>query len=416
MLDTPKGMRRHIAVLGRRNAGKSTLLNALAGQDVAIVSPIPGTTTDPVEKTMEITGLGAVVLLDTAGMDDEGELGERRVDRSLAASRRADLAILVTDRETWGVTENQLAAKLVQRKIPFVVARNKMGSPPAGARETTQLWREQAGLSGNVPVVDISAKSGDGLEDLILLLKDLNASLEAEATSPLADLVSADNLIVLVAPQDSGAPKGRLILPQAQAIRGCLDAGALCLTATDTGYPGCLRRLATSPHLVVCDSQVVRHVVANTPANIPVTTFSILMARLKGDLTTLARGAAALASLMPGDTVMIQEACSHHPQDDDIGRVKIPALLKKMAGGDLKIVFAKGKEMSAYEPAIKAIVHCGACVITRRQMLERQAEAEASGCPITNYGMAISLAQGILPRVLELFPDALAAFEEARAN
>lgn len=410
MQETPKGLRRHIAILGRRNAGKSTLLNALSGQDVSIVSPQPGTTTDPVEKTMEMPGLGPVVLLDTAGSDDVGSLGEKRVERSLAVIRRMDFAIVLTDGEKWGQTEIMLCERLEKLGIPFIVARNKMDSLPAAARQPNQLWREYARLPQSISLVDISAKSGAGLDDLRFVLANMGKNDESGERSLLEGLLAPDGLVVLVAPLDSGAPQGRLILPQVQAIRACLDAGCICVTLTEDKYRLGLEKLAVKPSLVICDSQVVKEVAQATPEEIPLTTFSILMARFKGNLLNFAKGAAALQKLAPGDCVLIQEACSHHPLADDIGRVKIPALLRKMAGGDLRIKFAQGKEFTEYEPDIKAIVHCGACVITRKQMLARQDAAKTCAVPMTNYGMAISLAKGILPRALALFPKELEAF------
>lgn len=397
MQNTPKGLRRHIAILGRRNAGKSSLVNALARQKVSIVSDAAGTTTDPVEKTMELAPLGPVVLVDTAGIDDEGELGRLRVARSLAILARSDLAIIVTDGGNWGEIEAGLARTLKEANVPYLIARNKCdlgGIPlPDGLPEAAML--------------DISAKEGKGLENLVRELAIL-AGADDSQRDLVADLLPENGVLVLVVPLDTGAPKGRLILPQVQAIRNSLDGRKICVVCTEKEYPAALEKLASPPDLVVCDSQVVHLVEKQTPASIPLTTFSILMARFKGSLTAFAAGAAALERLKPGDSVLIQEACSHHAQEDDIGTVKIPALLDKKAGGRLDFRHAKGKELTPYAQDIRAIVHCGACVITRRQMLARQ--ANAGPIPMTNYGMAISLCQGILPRALQLFPEALAAY------
>lgn len=400
MSDTPKGLRTHIAIMGRRNAGKSSLLNALARQQAAIVSDTPGTTTDPVEKTMELAPLGPVVLIDTAGIDDEGELGSLRVDSANAILLRADLAILVTDGERWEAPEQELAQSLIKTGIPWLVVRNKLDTGPFCSE-----------VPVSAPVIDISSKTGAGLPELVASLAKL-ADADSVNKKLLSDLVAPGEVALLVAPIDSGAPKGRLILPQMQAIRDCLDNRAICLVTTDAAFEQALQSLAQPPALVICDSQVVAQVAAKTPAHIPLTTFSILMARFKGDLVAFAEGAAALEALRPGDVVTIQEACSHHAQKDDIGTVKIPRLLRKLAGGELKILHRQGKGICSYDADTKVIVHCGACVITRRQMLVRQAQAGQT--PMTNYGMTISLCQGILPRALALFPDALAAYQAKR--
>ncbi len=404
MNETPKGMRLHIAIAGRRNAGKSTLVNALAGQPVSITSPQPGTTTDPVEKTMEFAPIGPVVLIDTAGMDDTGKTGSKRIARSREILARADMAILVTDGNQWTDTEAAIAAMLADAQVPYLIARNKMDLHPADEATTP------ASCFGSV---GISAATGAGMDDLRALVAKMAATLADDTQPLLAGLAPSGGLVVLVVPIDTGAPRGRLILPQVQAIRSCLDSHCACLVVNDAGYADICHKLAFSPDLVVCDSQIVEKVAAATPDTVPMTTFSVLMAAFKGRLDDFARGAAALSALKPGDRVMIEEACSHHPQPDDIGRVKIPALLRRMAGGELDIVFHAGKELAHYDEGIKAIVHCGACVITRRQMLARQQNAAAASLPMANYGMAISCAKGVIERVLAPFPDALRSFREA---
>lgn len=407
MNETPKGLRKHIGILGRRNAGKSSLLNALAGQKAAIVSDTPGTTTDPVEKTMEIKGLGPVVLVDTAGMDDRGELGEMRNERSREILRRLDMAIVVYEAGKWGETEDSLVAQLAKWKVPFLIARNKAD---LRLNETTAPE-----VASKVPFVDVSANTGEGIASLRELLIRHCPDDDIENQPIVSDLLPEHGLALLVVPIDTGAPRGRLILPQVQAIRDCLDGRNISMVVTAEDYETALKKLNAPPDMVVCDSQVVKEVAAMTHPDIPFTTFSILMARFKGDLLELAKGAGALKNLAPGDKIMIQEACSHHPQKDDIGRVKIPRMLKKMAGGELGIVFSPGKEFFEYDKDLKAVIHCGACVITRKQMLARQFAAADSHVPMTNYGIAISLAQGVLPRALEIFPDALKAFNDAQA-
>lgn len=408
MLDAPKGLRLHIAIVGRMNAGKSSLVNALAKQQVAIVADHPGTTTDPVEKTMELAPLGPVVLVDTAGMDDEGDLGSLRARRSEGIMARADCAILVAEGGLWGEVERKIAQSLIAARLPFMVARNKADQsnlPPLAE------WRKNAGLPDSVPVVDISAKAGTGMETLVDGLASLQKP-EKERTL-VADLLPDGGVAVLVVPIDNGAPKGRLILPQVQAIRDCLDGRKICMVCTEEELGAAFARLRNAPDLVVCDSQVVHKVAALTPPEIPLTTFSILMARFKGNLASFARGAGVLERLKPGDCVVIQEACSHHPQVDDIGRIKIPRLLAKKAGGSLKVEIQAGKEISDYPEDAKVVVHCGACVITRGQMEIRQARAEKASVPMTNYGMAISACQGVLERTLAPFPEALEAWRNS---
>ncbi len=411
-METPKGLRLHIALFGRRNVGKSSLLNALTGQQVSIVSDTPGTTTDPVEKTLEMAPLGPVVFLDTAGLDDAGELGELRTERSLRVMQRADVALLVTEGESWGEHEARIAALLREREIPFAVVQNKADAYPAAPGRA----HGPGVLEASVSVIRASARDGLGLAEVRAALERLAPERALHQPPLLSDLLPDKGVLALVVPIDTGAPKGRLILPQVQAIRDSLDGRKLCMVVTEEELPDALGRLRHAPDLVVCDSQVVHKVDRDTPSDIPMTTFSVLMARFKGDLTALAQGAGALTRLTPGDAVLIQEACSHHPQKDDIARVKLPRLLQKLAGGELRIAWSAGKEFPEYDGAYKAVVHCGGCVITRGQMLARLRAAAASGCPMTNYGMAISLAQGVLRRVLSPFPDALRAFEAACAH
>ena len=405
MQETPKSLRLHIALFGRRNVGKSSLLNALTGQKLAIVSDKPGTTTDPVEKALELAPLGPVVVLDTAGLDDSGDLGTERVRRSLNILRRCDLALLVTAGTEWGEHEARLAATLLVQGIPFAVVRNK-----CDLRQPDEGEERPAGLAAGTPVVDVSAATGFGLDALRAVLQGL-VPTGTETEAPLvSDLLPEQGLLLLVVPLDSGAPKGRLILPQVQTIRDSLDARKACLVVTADDLPAALALLRRPPDLAVCDSQVVHLAAASIPLSVPLTTFSILMARLKADLPALARGAAALKRLAPGDAVHIQEACSHHPQKDDIGRVKLPRLLRGLAGGELSLSWSAGKVFQDYDAGWRVVVHCGGCMLTRSQMLARLRAAEAAGCPMTNYGMAISLAQGVLDRVLSPFPEALRAF------
>lgn len=415
MNDTPKGLRLHIALFGRRNAGKSSLLNALSGQQASIVSDTPGTTTDPVEKTLEMAPLGPVVFLDTAGLDDEGELGAMRAERSLQILERVDVALLVTDGTIWGETENRIASLLHERKIPFAILQNK-ADIISGTESACEETADRCTVAPEAPCIRVSALNGQGLDEVRAVLQKI-APEQALLDPPLlSDLLPEQGVLLLVVPIDTGAPKGRLILPQVQAVRDSLDGQKICMVIKETELSAALDRLKLPPDLVVCDSQVVHTVERELPASIPMTTFSILMARFKGDLSALVRGAAALRRLKPGDTVLIQEACSHHPQKDDIGRVKLPRLLQKLAGGPLHIRIDAGKEFPVYDPTCKVVVHCGGCVITRGQMLARLRAAEAAGCPMTNYGLAIASAQGVLGRALSPFPEALRIYQEACAE
>ena len=367
----PRGLRPHIALVGRRNAGKSALLNALAGQAVSIVSETPGTTTDPVAKTMELAPLGPVVLLDTAGIDDEGDLGRLRVERTLTALRGVDAVLLVTDRGLWEAPEREVAAVLDARSIPYVVLCNK-----------ADLGDEEPPAMEGRRRLSVSARAGTGMAAVVAELARILPDAALRQPPLLEGLLPAGGLVALVVPLDSGAPKGRLIQPQVQTIRDCLDARGICLVTTPEEYPGALQRLNAAPDLVVCDSQVVRETVAATPPRVPLTTFSILMARLKGDLTTLAAGAAALERLAPGETVVIQEGCSHHPQADDIGRVKLPRLLRALAGGDVHVVMAAGTEFFAYPAGTKAVIHCGYVDIHIRMSCLHDGNAFGSGYEI----------------------------------
>ena len=404
---TPKGLRLHIGLFGRRNTGKSSLMNALTGQELSIVSEHPGTTTDPVEKACEVAPLGPVVFIDTAGLDDEGELGRLRVQKTLAALERVDIAIIVVDDNGVSSVENDLMFRLQVRHIPFVVVFNK--SDLVG--ENSLLLAQRVRLADEeVETVAVSSTRRTGIEALIETLIRLAPEDEADAGHLLGDLVAPGDFVVLVVPIDLGAPKGRLILPQVQALRDILDSGALGLVVKENELVRSLERMDVSPQLVVCDSQVVKKVVADTPLEITLTTFSILMARFKGDMIRLAQGAGIISRLRPGARVLIAEACTHHPQEDDIGRVKIPNWLRQFAGGPLEVDVKSGNDFPEDLTPYSLIVQCGGCMITRKQMLARQYRASRQGVPMTNYGMAISVVQGVLERSLAVFPEALEAY------
>jgi len=408
MQDTPRGLRLHIGLFGRRNVGKSSLINALTGQTVAIVSDVPGTTTDPVEKPIEMAPIGPVLFVDTAGIDDEGELGAARIRRTQAILERVDLALVVIGPDGLGRFEDEILATLAGRATPALVLLNKADLGPADPATLGRL----AAL-GHVPHA-VSAATGAGIGPLKAAIAAAAPAARLEEARLVGDLLPAGALAVLVVPIDLGAPKGRLILPQIQVIRDLLDSDAMCLVVKERELAAALGRLAQPPRLVICDSQVVLKAAADTPPAIPLTTFSILMARFKADLDRLAAGAAAIERLRPGDRVLIGETCGHHPLADDIGRVKIPRWLAQYVGGGLEIEVAAGKDFPDDLSPYSLIIQCGGCTVTRRHMLARLDRAEAQGVPMTNYGVAISLLQGVLPRALGCFPHALAAFERAR--
>jgi len=392
--------------------GKSSLVNAITGQPVSIVSDTPGTTTDPVEKAQEFSPLGPVVFIDTAGLDDVGALGELRVRRTEKALEKTDVALVVTESGLLGDDEVRLAAMLAGRGTPFAVVVQKIDIAPPDA---AFLDRLAALADPSPPVVAVSAAQGTGLGELKEALIRLTPDDWFAEPRLAGDLLRAGELAVLVVPIDLGAPKGRLILPQVQAIRDILDSDARAMVVKERELHDALAQLSSPPALVVCDSQVVLKTAGDTPEHVPMTTFSILMARFKGDLVRLAEGAAAIDRLRPGDRVLIAEACTHHPLADDIGRVKIPRWLRQYAGGGVRTEVLAGAAYPDDLSPYALIIHCGACVINRKAMLSRLSRAVRQGVPMTNYGLAISFLQGVLPRVLEPFPAARLAFDAARA-
>ncbi len=411
MESTPRSLRLQIAVAGRTNSGKSSFLNLIAGQDVSITSPVPGTTTDVVEKPMELRPLGPVLFLDTAGIDDDTRLGGSRIERSRRAFDRADVLLLLLAADEWGVPEEEMLAAARERKVNLIAVVNKIDRRPPSAGFLAML-REKTGFE---PLAVCAAGGADERERVLPLLKEqlLAACPEdfIEAPPLLGDLVSPGDTVILIVPVDIQAPKGRLILPQVQAVRDGLDHEALVYVVRESDYPRALSNLNTPPRLVVCDSQVVDLMVRETPPEIACTTFSILFARLKGDMELLAAGAGRIRSLRPGSRVLIAEACTHHAGEDDIGRVKIPRWLARKAGGPLDVTVSSGRDYPADLARFDLVLHCGSCMLNRRETLRRMELARQSGVPVTNYGMAISACHGVLDRVLSPFPDALAAFE-----
>ncbi len=413
MRKTPKGLRLHIGLFGRRNVGKSSLLNALTRQEVSIVSAIAGTTTDPVEKPMELLPIGPVLFIDTAGVDDTGALGERRVERTRRILDRTDLGLIIaapdgedgrTPRAMWGDFEEALATELAERGIPIIAVFNKADIAGPDAELLAHLGERK------IKCVRTAASNGEGVADLREAL--IRSAPEEFINTPaiIGDLVPAGELAVLVVPIDKEAPKGRLILPQVQTIRDLLDNDAYCVVVKENGLAEALARLRRPPALVVTDSQAFAQVAADTPPDVPMTSFSILFARFKGDLAEMVRGAAAIKQLRPGDRVLIAEACTHHPIEEDIGRVKIPRWLSEYVGGPLEFTTTQGHDFPPDLGEYKLVIHCGACMHNRREVLTRLLKCRRAGVPMTNYGLAIAYALGIFERALTPFPAALRAY------
>ena len=408
MQSAPKGLRLHIGIFGRRNAGKSSLLNAITGQQVSIVSTLAGTTTDPVEKPMELLPLGPVLFIDTAGIDDAGVLGDLRVRKTRQVLARTDVGVLIIEPGRWDGFEEQLLDELRAREIPVVAAFNKCDRQPPEPVLFDRLSRE------GIRCIQTSATEGMGIDDLRRAL--LASAPEEFAASPtiVRDLVGPGETAVFVMPVDTQAPKGRLKLLQVQAIRDLLDGHALCLTAQDTNLAVAFQSLQRPPKLVVTDAQVFAKVAAVTPREVLLTSFSILLSRLKGDLLTQALGALAIEDLRPGDRVLVAEACTHHPIEEDIGRVKIPRWLVEYAEGALQFTTTQGHDFPEDLSPYKLVIHCGACMMNRREVLGRVQDCRGSNLPLTNYGVAIAYLHGILERALEPFPQVLEAYRREK--
>ncbi len=384
----------HIGFFGLRNAGKSSLVNAVTGQNLSLVSNVLGTTTDPVKKAMELLPLGPVVVIDTPGIDDVGELGMQRVERAKQVLNTTDIAILVTDATTpLSSLEKELIDCFVQKNIPYIVAKNK-----------SDLLKTLPSNGENE--IYVSTVTNQGIHTLKEKIAHLSKGAVVEKKI-LADIITANDTVVLVTPIDESAPKGRLILPQQQVIRELLEIGATTLICQDSGLAATLDKLKERPRLVITDSQVFGKVSAILPKDILLTSFSILFARYKGDLDTAVHGAAALKKLKDGDTVLISEGCTHHRQCKDIGSVKIPAWVKNYSGKELCFEFTAGGDFPADLKKYALVIHCGGCMLTEKEMKNRIETAKAANIPITNYGIAIAEMHGILARSLELFPQVL---------
>ncbi|WP_272701424.1 [FeFe] hydrogenase H-cluster maturation GTPase HydF [Desulfovibrio sp. Fe33] len=394
---TPKGDRMVIALVGRRNAGKSSLINAIIGQEISIVADHPGTTTDPVAKHYELLPLGPVTFYDTAGLDDVGELGAQRVQAARRVLYRTDLALLVVGEEGIGVPERTVLETLRSMDIPVIVVFNKADvATPSEA--DVDFCR-----SAYLPCLSVCATNGRGVQYLKTMLVKSAPREYCEEPLLVRDLVSEGDTVLCVVPLDLSAPKGRLILPQVQVLRDILDSDAVGVVVKDEELAGALDMLKKAPALVVTDSQVVRKVAAEVPEDVPLTTFSTLFARRKGDLRKLVQGADAVDSLRDGDKVLLCEACSHHTEADDIGRVKIPRWISRYTGKRLEFTMYSGHDFPEDLEEYSLAIHCGGCMINRREMLHRMRECALRQVPVTNYGVVISKVQGVLDRVVGVF-------------
>ena len=402
MNSTPSSERLHIGFFGMRNAGKSSVVNAVTNQEVSVVSAVKGTTTDPVQKAMEIHPIGPVLIIDTPGFDDEGDLGELRVKRTKQILNRSDAAVLVID-STAGMSkgDKELLEIIKDKGLPYIVVYNKtdlietLGAPDP---------RDPVEIEEKEKAVKVSAETGEGIEELKERLAAVAASSAAEEKKIVSDLVSPGDFVVLVIPIDKSAPKGRLILPQQQVIRDLLDAGVNVLTVRDTEYRAVLGKMIKDPALVITDSQVFKKVNAETPKDIPLTSFSILMARYKGYLDDAIESVTAIKNLKDGDKILISEGCTHHRQCEDIGTVKIPNWIKEFTDKDIIFETSSGKSFPEDLSEYKLIIHCGGCMLNEREVDYRRNCAQDQYIPFTNYGTAIAYMNDILKRSLEIIP------------
>ncbi len=413
MNTTPASERVHIAFFGRRNAGKSSLINAVTGQELSVVSDVKGTTTDPVYKTMELLPVGPVVIIDTPGYDDEGDLGELRVKKTRQVLNRTDCGILVVD-GTIGMEdcEKALIALFEERKIPCLVVWNKADEVKL---ETDNLPCSETEASDDkqefLKRLWVSAETGTGIHELKERIGAL-LHTEEEKRRIIGDKIKPQDVAVLVVPIDEAAPKGRLILPQQQTIRDILDAEGMPLVVKDTGLKEAFVALTSPPAMVITDSQVFGKVAKQVPEDVPLTSFSILMARYKGFLSTAVAGVRALENLQDGDKILISEGCTHHRQCGDIGTVKLPAMIRKFTGKEPEFVFTSGKDFPEEFSGIRLVIHCGGCMLTERELQYRKKTAEGEGVSFTNYGIAMAYMNGILTRSVAMFPEVAELLED----
>ncbi len=403
-----RGFRLNIGIFGRRNVGKSSILNAITEQQISIVSPEAGTTTDPVEKPMELLPLGPVLFIDTAGVDDVGHLGELRIGRTEKIFDRVDVAILVAEGSTWGDYEDRIEKAFKRRGVPLIVAFNKADiCPPPHALETKD------GAEAPVCVTISAVKGREGVMPLLEAIKNMKASISGEDRKIISDLVKKGETVVLVVPIDKEAPKGRIILPQVQTLRELLDTGAVSVVVTEKELKQAMEGLKSPPAMVVTDSQAFGEVDRAIPKDVALTSFSILYSRFYGNLVEQARGAVGIASLKEGDKILIAEGCSHHPIGDDIGRIKIPAWLREKTGKALQFDTVQGRDFPSDPSGYALVIHCGNCMGNRIETLNRIRLCREKGVPVTNYGICIAAIHGILERALSPFPKALDAYLSA---
>jgi [FeFe] hydrogenase H-cluster maturation GTPase HydF len=401
MLKTPKSLRLQIGIFGRTNVGKSTFLNYITNQDVSITSPVPGTTTDVVEKAIELLPIGPVLFLDTAGLDDKSQLSSLRLKKTDNIFKRADIYVLVTEPGIWGEYEEKIAGLAGQENTPLVIVINK-----SDVHKPAQEFVDK--LKTYTTNVLLSASTDKKNQDFTIheFKRNLIEIVPSDFLKPppiIGDLMPSGGLAVLIVPIDLEAPKGRIILPQVQTIRDALDNNQMSLTVKESEYAQALEKLRIPPDLVVCDSQVVDKMVSDTPKGINCTTFSILFARIKGNLDEAVKAVITIDKLQTGDKVLIAESCSHHPIEDDIGRVKIPKWIKEYTGKDIAFESCAGRDFPDNLRQYKLIIQCGGCMISRREILSRIEQAKAQGVAMTNYGVCISYLKGVLDRVLSPF-------------
>ena len=389
----------HIGIYGRRNNGKSSLINCLAGQDIAIVSAHAGTTTDPVKKSFEITGFGPVILVDTAGIDDSGELGEKRIERTLRTLEIIDLALLIVTNNSWGEFEDDLVAKFNDNDLPYIVIHSK-----SDLEEPSSVFKKSVLASTGSPLFEFSSTDKRNYEELISLISNTIPEHSHKTPALLGDLISYGDIVLLITPIDIEAPAGRLILPQVQAIRDILDNDAVAIVLKETEVDAFLKKTGIKPALVVTDSQAFNKADASIPHDIPLTSFSILLARFKGDFENYLKGTPKISDLKDGDRVLLLESCTHHVACDDIGRVKIPRWINNFTGKRIDYDVVAGLDkLPRPVTDYSLIIQCGGCMITRRQLHNRLHSAIRAGVPVTNYGMAIAYVQGIFNRAVAPF-------------
>lgn len=405
--ETPRSERTHIALFGRRNAGKSSIINAITDQEIAIVSDVKGTTTDPVYKSIEILPIGPCVVIDTAGLDDTGELGQLRKKKTLEVLNKTNIALLVVD-ASQGVTEydKSIMQQVKEKKIPVILVLNKIDTVNLNNDYIENLSREF-----KIPVAAVSAIENKGIKELKDKIISILPGTE-DKFKIVGDLINPGDFVVLVTPIDKAAPKGRLILPQQQTIRDILESDAMAVVTKEYELRDTLENLGKKPKMVITDSQVFLKVAADTPKDIMMTSFSILFARYKGDLVELVKGVKAVKKLKDGDKILIAEGCTHHRQSDDIGKVKIPRWIRQITGKNLEFEFSSGVTFTENVKKYALIVHCGGCMLNRNAMLSRINDSKEFNVPIVNYGMLIAYVQGILDRALEPFPLAKLIWDE----